>query len=222
MRLAALRKLIFSKRDRQEYIRENLNRIWNCLLAEYGLPLTTEFIIVDSYNLYPKEAARRLAALGYKTDSKTDDEDDYKAKSENLDKPLMMTQFCYPVDETGVIVPKCVGVYCMWEGLYRYLKYDSKSELDLKFRCIECLMRHEIGHVLSMDWEYRGMTVTEVRSKIASIDEATDKLISSWEAGKSLEDQLRRYYQLPLEIWANESAHIDVDTLIDAYDILRG
>lgn len=212
MLLDALKTLIFSNNKKQEYVKSNLYRLWDELMIEYGL--STELILTNIKE-YPNEVARRLATLGINT---VPEKLDWYC-SKNLTKPLMLTRYTY-ISEYGVIVPRCVGVFCMFDLLCEHFRFDSETEIDRKFKSVEYLLRHEIGHVLSLDVMYRGLTNAKASYLSDTLNKLECEKKDNWKKIRTIEEQLKDYFDLPLEYMANQCVNIETDEMVDAYKLL--
>lgn len=186
--------------------------IWNELCNEFNIS-DVSLTILNS-NVYPKTAARQLAALGYNVDSSV-------FKLDNVNgTPLFITSASVVIDSDGITHSLCGGVYGMADQILPCIEYDNESELSLKYRCIEILLRHEIGHIISYHDLFDSRTIEEYNMINDKIDTLTKQKMRLWDTGSTGTLKLLQHYNLPLESLANTAVHITPKTLIDATCLL--
>ena len=205
------------RKNKENKIKDRVHYIWKCLCKEYGLIEGYTPLIITNTKEYPNEVARRLAILGYNTDV----DSSAQALRGTNKVPIMMTSYHIDMDESNRTLPVLTGVFVMWDHIYPYMVNDNETEIDVKLRCIECKLRHEIGHVISMKRLFGGLTIDQYNSLDESIMMQNDEIKKSWHQHMTNEEWYRSYFTLPVESLANETAGITVDMLIDADDLLK-
>lgn len=196
-------------------IAHRIQYIWAQLCAEYGISVACNPLILINSNDHQNALAERLAQHGCFGDVSNIGCNAYNQDNLSI---LFTTDFHLSIINNTTVV-SCVGVFGMADILWENMKYDNETEMDMKYRCIECYLRHEIGHILSMNAMYQGVSYNDYNSQRKVIKDLEDKVMSSWRIYCSPEEQMRNYFELPLEQIANRVSGVTTDMMIDAWSL---
>lgn len=196
-------------------IAHRIQWLWAQLCSEYGISVACHPLLLIESNNHQNALAERLAQNGCFGDVSNIGTNAYNQNNLSI---LFTTDFHFSITNNTTVV-SCLGVFGMADILWEHMKYDNESELDVRFRCIECYLRHEIGHILSMQAMYQGVSYHDYQSQQKLIKDLEQKVMSSWRLYGSPEEQMRNYFDLPLEQIANKVSGITKDMMIDAWSL---
>lgn len=213
-----LRKLSLSQLeyDRYNQVASQMQWIWGKLCEEFELNLEDHPLTILNTNQYPTSAARRLAALGYNVDPST-----FECSIQDGNQPIFITSSHLLTNNvTKTTHYLCNGVYGMADFIMRCVENDGEAELPIKYQCLEILMRHEIGHILSMRKLFDNKTEEMSNALNREIEALNFREQSRWNTGDSRVQRMLNHYNLPLEALANTAVRITPQMCVDAACIL--
>lgn len=191
----------------------SIRNIWIDILNEYSLSEKECPLILVEENFYHKALVDRRKMLNLPEPENTKD-DEMKIKST---EELFSTHVYFKHDENEDTVNMTVlGVYGLIDRIYKYIEFDNHEERNIKFRCIEIMLRHEMGHILSWKHCYDNKTIGQFNEVHKVISERFQKDMEKWDFTATGEDMLRQYYNLPEESLANHFVGLSANEIIDA------
>lgn len=200
-----------SSGDKRLDIAVRIRNIWIDILNEYGYSEKEYPLILVEEDSYHKALIERRKQLGIPENTKDDE-----MKIKNTEE-LFSTHVYFEHNEDEYTVNmKVLGVYGLIDRIYKYVKFDNPTELHTKLRCIEIMLRHEMGHLLSWKYCYDNKTIGQFHEVRKVICERFQKDMEKWNFTATGEDMLRQYYNLPGESLANHFVGLSTDEIVDA------
>ena len=188
---------------------------WTRLCAEYGISPQQYPLIITNKCEYRDVLAARLAQLrissNCNSDTTIDDSDDGSLRT-----MFTTTMRCHEVN--SYVRLTIIGVFAFADEIYPHIN-GLVSQVDRKLDALEYFMRHEIGHILSWNVMFNGVTVSEFNRQMGTIKSLERSISASWRYGSS--NALLNYYELPFERIANEVVGLKSTHLTNADYIIH-
>ena len=178
---------------------EEVFNIWETLKGEYGIDQSTPLVIAPP-DEFPEYKAIMLNSL-FNVDHFKPDE------FENGDDSFATTMTYIVPDDNNICHVFCAGVIINAIIIFKIVNKKAETEM-IDF--IEIIIRHEIGHMISMAMIHEGITMDESNAIDEKIKMLENDMLSKMNNSISYEE----HASLPLEAHANECANVDVNKLI--------
>lgn len=185
---------------------------WTRLCAEYGISPQQYPLIITNKCEYRDVLAARLAQLHISSNCNNtaiNDSDDGSLRT-----MFTTTMRCHQVNSSYVQLT-IIGVFAFADEIYPHINGLS-SQVDRKLDALEYFMRHEIGHIISCNAMFNGVTLTEFTRQMSTIKSLEHSITASWRYARTSKQSMLDYYELPLERIANEVVRIKPAQLINA------
>lgn len=195
-----------SMEERVDNFVEKVFNIWETLKVEYGLDQSIPLVIAPD-NEFGKYKAIMLNSLF--------NVDHFKPNEfENDDDSFATTTYVGP-DNNNICHAFCAGTIINSHIIFKIVNKNAEEEM-IDF--IEIILRHEIGHMISVAMIYEGITTDESNAIDEKIKMLETGMLSKMNNNISYEENIslpyEEYVSLPMEAHANECANVDVDKLI--------
>lgn len=192
--------------ERVDNFVEKVFNIWETLKVEYGLDQSIPLVIAPD-NEFGKYKAIMLNSLF--------NVDHFKPNEfENDDDSFATTTYVGP-DNNNICHAFCAGTIINSHIIFKIVNKNAEEEM-IDF--IEIILRHEIGHMISVAMIYEGITTDESNAIDEKIKMLETGMLSKMNNNISYEENIslpyEEYVSLPMEAHANECANVDVDKLI--------
>ena len=194
--------------ERVDIFVEKVFRIWEMLKDEYGIDQSIPLVIAPS-DEFPDYKALMLNSLfnveHFKPEEFENGDDSFAGSITYIapDNNNICRVFC-----AGVIINACI--------IFKIVNKKAEEEM-IDF--IEILLRHEIGHMISMVMIHEGITIDESDAIDENIkileNDMLSKMNNNVSYGENVSLPYEEYVSLPLEAHANKCANVDVNKLIE-------
>ena len=174
--------------------------MWETLKGEYGIDQSIPLVIAPD-NEFGKYKAIMLNSL-FNTDHFKPNE------FENDDDSFATTTTYVGPDNNNMCHAFCAGTIINSRIIFKIVNKHAEEEM-IDF--IEIILRHEIGHMISVEIIYEGITTDESNAIDEKIKMVEADMLSKMNNNGSYEE----YVDLPLEAHANACANVDVKRLIE-------
>lgn len=179
---------------------EKVFNIWETLKDEYGIDQSTPLVIAPP-DEFPDYKAIMLNSLFNVEHFKPNE-------FENGDDSFATTMTYIVPDDNNICQVFCAGVIINAIIIFKIVNKNAEEEM-IDF--IEIIIRHEIGHMISMAMMHEGITMDESNAIDEKIKMLENDMLSKMNNNISYEE----HASLPLEAHANECANVDVSKLIE-------
>ena len=174
--------------------------MWETLTDEYGLDQSIPLVIAPD-NEFGKYKAIMLNSLF--------NVDHFKPNEfENDDDSFATTTTYVGPDNNNMCHAFCAGTIINSRIIFKIVNKNAEEEM-IDF--IEIILRHEIGHMISVAMIYEGITTDESNAIDEKIKMVETDMYSKMNNNGSYEE----YVDLPMEAHANACANVDVKRLIE-------
>lgn len=174
--------------------------MWETLKGEYGIKQSIPLVIAPD-NEFGKYKAIMLNSL-FNTDHFKPNE------FENDDDSFATTTTYVGPDNNNICHAFCAGTIINSRIIFKIVNKHAEEEM-IDF--IEIILRHEIGHMISVAIIYEGITTDESNAIDEKIKMVETDMYSKMNNNGSYEE----YVDLPMEAHANACANVDVKRLIE-------
>ena len=174
--------------------------MWETLKGEYGIKQSIPLVIAPD-NEFGKYKAIMLNSL-FNTDHFKPNE------FENDDDSFATTTIDVCPDNNNICHVFCAGTIINSRIIFKIVNKNAEEEM-IDF--IEIILRHEIGHMISVAIIYEGITTDESNAVDAKVKMLENDMYSKMNNNGSYEE----YVDLPMEAHANACANVDVKRLIE-------
>ena len=174
--------------------------VWETLKDEYGIDQSIPLVIAPD-NEFGKYKAIMLNSL-FNTDHFKPNE------FENDDDSFATTTTYVGPDNNNICHVFCAGTIINSCIIFKIVNKHAEEEM-IDF--IEIILRHEIGHMISVAIIYEGITTDESNAIDEKIKMVETDMYSKMNNNGSYEE----YVDLPMEAHANACANVDVKRLIE-------
>ena len=189
-----------SMEERVDNFVEKVFNIWETLKVEYGFDQSIPLVIAPP-DEFPEYKALMLNSLF--------NVDHFKPNEfENGDDSFATTMTYIVPDDDNICHVFCAGVIINAIIIFKIVNKKAEEEM-IDF--IEIIIRHEIGHMISMAMIHEGITMEESNAVDAKVKMLENDMYSKMNNTISYEEHAR----LPLEAHANKCANVDVNKLIE-------
>lgn len=189
-----------SMEERVDIFVEKVFNIWETLKVEYGLDQSIPLVIAPP-DEFPEYKALMLNSLF--------NVDHFKPNEfENGDDSFATTMTYIVPDDNNICRVFCAGVIINAIIIFKIVNKKAETEM-IDF--IEIILKHEIGHMISMTMIHEGITMDESNAIDEKIKMVEADMLSKMNNNISYEE----HASLPLEAHANECANVDVNKLIE-------
>ena len=174
--------------------------MWETLKGEYGIDQSIPLVIAPD-NEFGKYKAIMLNSLF--------NVDHFKPNEfENDDDSFATTTTYVGPDNNNMCHAFCAGTIINSRIIFKIVNKNAEEEM-IDF--IEIILRHEIGHMISVAIIYEGITTDESNAIDEKIKMVETDMYSKMNNNGSYEE----YVDLPMEAHANACANVDVKRLIE-------
>ena len=173
--------------------------IWQMLKDEYGIYQDIPLVIApsDEFGKYNAIMLNSLFnVIQFKPNEFENDDDSF----------AVSTTYIGP-DNNNICRVFCAGVIINARIIFKIVNKKAEEEM-IDF--IEIILRHEIGHMISVAIIYEGITTDESNAIDEKIKMVETDMYSKMNNNGSYEE----YVDLPMEAHANACANVDVKRLI--------
>ena len=196
-----------SMEERIDIFVEKVFNVWETLKGEYGIDQSTPLVIAPD-NEFGKYKAIMLNSLF--------NMDHFKPNEfENDDDSFATTTTYVGPDNNNICHASCAGTIINSRIIFKIVNKNAEEEM-IDF--IEIILRHEIGHMISVAMIYEGITTDEsnaIDEKIKMVEaDMLSKMNNNVSYGENISLPYEEYVSLPMEAHANACANVDVDKLI--------
>ena len=196
-----------SMEERIDIFVEKVFNVWETLKGEYGIDQSTPLVIAPD-NEFGKYKAIMLNSLF--------NMDHFKPNEfENDDDSFATTTTYVGPDNNNICHAFCAGTIINSRIIFKIVNKNAEEEM-IDF--IEIILRHEIGHMISVAMIYEGITTDEsnaIDEKIKMVEaDMLSKMNNNVSYGENISLPYEEYVSLPMEAHANACANVDVDKLI--------
>ena len=174
--------------------------MWETLKDEYGIDQSIPLVIAPD-NEFGKYKSIMLNSL-FNTDHFKPNE------FENDDDSFATTTTYVGPDNNNMCHAFCAGTIINSRIIFKIVNKNAEEEM-IDF--IEIILRHEIGHMISVAIIYEGITTDESNAIDEKIKMVETDMYSKMNNNGSYEE----YVDLPMEAHANACANVDVKRLIE-------
>lgn len=174
--------------------------MWETLKGEYGIKQSIPLVIAPD-NEFGKYKAIMLNSL-FNTDHFKPNE------FENDDDSFATTTIDVCPDNNNICHVFCAGTIINSRIIFKIVNKNAEEEM-IDF--IEIILRHEIGHMISVAIIYEGITTDESNAIDKKVKMVETDMYSKMNNNGSYEE----YVDLPMEAHANACANVDVKRLIE-------
>lgn len=179
---------------------EKVFNIWETLKGEYDIDQSIPLVIAPP-DEFPEYKALMLNSLF--------NVDHFKPNEfENGDDSFATTMTYIVPDDDNICHVFCAGVIINAIIIFKIVNKKAEEEM-IDF--IEIILKHEIGHMISMAMIHEGITMDESNAIDEKIKMVEADMLSKMNNNISYEE----HASLPLEAHANECANVDVNKLIE-------
>lgn len=206
----AVAKAVYSD-DKKLNVVVRIRNIWIDILNEYGCSEKEYPLILVESDSYRKALIERRKQLRMPENAKDDE-----TKIKNTEELFSTHVYFKHNEDEDIVNMKVLGVYGLIDRIYNYVKFDNPTELNTKLRCIEIMLRHEMGHILSWKYCYADKTLNQFNEVHRVIYERLQNDMEKWDFAATGEGMLRQYYNLPEESLANHFVGLSTDEIVDA------
>lgn len=187
---------------------EKVFNIWETLKGEYGIKQSIPLVIAPD-NEFGKYKAIMLNSLF--------NVDHFKPNEfENDDDSFATTTTYVGPDNNNICHAFCAGTIINSRIIFKIVNKNAEEEM-IDF--IEIILRHEIGHMISVAMIYEGITTDEsnaIDEKIKMVEvDMLSKMNNNVSYGENISLPYEEYVSLPMEAHANACANVDVKRLIE-------
>lgn len=186
--------------ERVDIFVEKVFNIWETLKVEYGFDQSIPLVIAPP-DEFPEYKAIMLNSLFNVNHFKPEE-------FENGDDSFATTMTYIVPDDNNICHVFCAGVIINAIIIFKIVNKKAETEM-IDF--IEIIIRHEIGHMISMAMIHEGITMDESNAIDEKIKMVEADMLSKMNNNISYEE----HASLPLEAHANECANVDVNKLIE-------
>lgn len=183
---------------------------WTRLCAEYGISPQQYPLIITNKCEYKEVLAARLAQLHISSNCNTTIDD---SNDRSLRTMFTTAMRCHEVN--SYVRLTVIGVFAFADEIYPHIN-GLPSQVDRKLDALEYFMRHEIGHILSCNVMFNGVTTVEYIRQMNTIKSLERSVSASCRYDGSSKQAMLNYYESPLERIANEVVGIKPVQLINA------
>ena len=195
-----------SMEERVDIFVEKVFNIWETLKGEYGIDQSTPLVIAPD-NEFGKYKAIMLNSLF--------NMDHFKPNEFENDDDSFATTTTYVGPDNNICHAFCAGTIINSRIIFKIVNKNAEEEM-IDF--IEIILRHEIGHMISVAMIYEGITTDEsnaIDEKIKMVEaDMLSKMNNNVSYGENISLPYEEYVSLPMEAHANACANVDVDKLI--------
>ena len=178
---------------------EKVFNIWETLKGEYDIDQSIPLVIAPP-DEFPEYKAIMLNSSFNVNHFKPEE-------FENGDDSFATTMTYIVPDDNNICHVFCAGVIINAIIIFKIVNKKAEEEM-IDF--IEIIIRHEIGHMISMAMIHEGITMEESNAVDAKVKILENDMLSKMNNDISYEE----HSSLPLEAHANKCANVDVDKLI--------
>lgn len=178
---------------------EKVFNIWETLKDEYGIDQSIPLVIAPD-NEFGKYKAIMLNSL-FNVDYFKPDEFE-----NNNDSFATTINYIVP-DDDNICHVFCAGVIMDTSVIFKIVSKNADEMINL----IEIILRHEIGHMISMAMIHEGISMEESNAIDENIKILENDMLSKMNNDISYEEQA----SLPMEAHANKCANVNVSKLIE-------
>ena len=182
--------------------------MWETLKGEYGIKQSIPLVIAPD-NEFGKYKAIMLNSL-FNTDHFKPNE------FENDDDSFATTTTYVGPDNNNICHAFCAGTIINSRIIFKIVNKNAEEEM-IDF--IEIILRHEIGHMISVAMIYEGITLEESNAIDKNIKILETDMLSKMNNNIPYEENVslpyEEYVSLPMEAHANACANVDVKRLIE-------
>ena len=189
-----------SMEERIDRFVQKVFNMWETLKGEYGIKQSIPLVIAPD-NEFGKYKAIMLNSL-FNTDHFKPNE------FENDDDSFATTTTYVGPDNNNICHVFCAGTIINSCIIFKIVNKHAEEEM-IDF--IEIILRHEIGHMISVAIIYEGITTDESNAVDAKVKMLENDMYSKMNNNGSYEE----YVDLPMEAHANACANVDVKRLIE-------
>ena len=180
---------------------EKVFNIWETLKDEYGIDQSTPLVIApdNEFGKYKAIMLNSLFNVDHFKPNKFENDDDSFATT---------TTYVGPDNNNNMCHAFCAGTIINSRIIFKIVNKNAEEEM-IDF--IEMILRHEIGHMISVAIIYEGITLEESNEIDEKIKMVETDMYSKMNNNGSYEE----YVDLPMEAHANACANVDVKRLIE-------
>ena len=194
--------------ERVDIFVEKVFNIWETLKVEYGFDQSIPLVIAPS-DEFGKYKAIMLNSLFNVSQFKPNE-------FENGDDSFAESTIYIAPDNNNICRVFCAGAIINARIIFKIVNKKAEEEM-IDF--IEILLRHEIGHMISMVMIHEGITLEESNAIDENIKILETDMLSKMNNNIPYEENVslpyEEYISLPMEAHANACANVDVKRLIE-------